>query len=87
MSELKIEYELYLGPNQRSYNGIELIERTGTLIRFKWKETEIISTHPYTLRISKSLTCGHDLSNYYEEDGGNAGVWPHCKECDKNATS
>lgn len=42
---------------------------------------------PYTLIEITRLSCGHKLDSYYEEDGGNAGVFTHCKECDVSKES
>lgn len=46
-------------------------------------ETSYIRTNrPFSVITTRTLSCGHKFSSYYEEDGGNAGVWPHCKECE-----
>lgn len=52
-------------------------------VYFKMKTGVKVQAHgSYIIYTTKSLSCGHALENYYEDDAGNAGVWPHCKQCE-----
>lgn len=86
MSNITRKYDVHV--EDWVYDNVKIL-RHGPILTFEKlsddKKTNICRTitGPYTLVETIKLDCGHKLESYYEEDGGNAGCFPHCKECDE----
>jgi hypothetical protein len=52
------------------------------VVTFVCKGARIESTVPFVSRFTVALSCGHDISNLWEEDGLSAACWDRCKACD-----
>lgn len=81
--------DIRLYPQNLYYSNIEVVSHDFHWVTFKPYNTipseERIIEHagPYTIVRTTTMSCGHDLTSYYEEDGGNAGMFPGCKKCDE----